>query len=209
MVGVANRKKLKFWAMLQNISNFARGVGYTAECTFAFFDHTLSAATRERPLNKMTGNNKAGRALNNSLQHKQSLLFRGCKALVFACDNYQRGLTLQEQQGKLSSAFFKGPHKCVHNMFQFEDTTFDDMHPYFSQHDQDIPLLWGMPVFEIVNEDAIVDLFMDYESFQTATTPDFTGEQYLWSSTSSGAFSCGCKIVNISRTNILQSVIIR
>ena len=44
---IANRKKLLYWAMIQNISNFARGVGRTAECAFGFFGHTLSPTSRD------------------------------------------------------------------------------------------------------------------------------------------------------------------
>ena len=72
---IANRKKLLYWAMIQNISNFACGVGRTAECAFGFFGHTLSPTSRDRLFNKLTGNDKEGRKENNTLRHKQSALF--------------------------------------------------------------------------------------------------------------------------------------
>ena len=86
-------------------------------------------------------------------------------------------MTLQEQRGKHSSAFFKGTHQCGHKVFPFEDSTFDEFHAYFTQHDQDIPSPWGMPAFEIVETDKLAGFFVNYDEFETITVPDFTGER--------------------------------
>ena len=139
--------------------------------SYVVFGHTLSATTRDSLFNKMTGNDKEGAKANNTLRQKQSKLFRGCAALVFAYDNYQRGMTLQEQRGKHSSAFFKGTHQCAHKVYPFADCTFDEFHAYFSQHDQDIPSPWGMHAFEIVEDDNFAEFLVTYNDFDTLATP--------------------------------------
>ena len=44
---ITNRRSLTHWALIQNISSFARGVGRTAESAFAFFGSHLSSSARE------------------------------------------------------------------------------------------------------------------------------------------------------------------
>ena len=177
MIRIANRRKLKYWAMIGNISNFARGVGRHAESAFSYFGHTLSPSARHQLFNKLTGNSKQSGSDNNSLREKQSRLFRTCAALIFTYDNYQRGMTLQEQRGKHSSAFFKGTHQCAHKVFPFQDCTFDECFVYFSQHDQDIPSPWGMPAFECIDQIDPSGCFVDFDSWESVKTPDFTGER--------------------------------
>ena len=87
-------------------------------------------------------------------------------------------MTLQEQRGKHSIAFFKGTHQCAHKVYPFADCTFDEFHAYFSQHDQDIPSPWGMPAFEIVEDDNFAEFLVTYNDYDTLATPDdFTGER--------------------------------
>ena len=61
MIRTADRKKLTYWDIVQNISSFTRGVGRTVESAFAFFGHALSAGTRTCIFNKITDNDKEGR----------------------------------------------------------------------------------------------------------------------------------------------------
>ena len=56
----------------------------------------------------------------------------GCQALVITYDNFQRGLALQHQKGKHSSALFKGTHECAHKVTPFDDTAFDDLFVNFT-----------------------------------------------------------------------------
>ena len=177
MARIRNRKKLKHWAMIQNIANYARGVGRTAEVLIAYFGNALSNTTRRRLWTKLIGNDKAGLASNNTVRERQSILFRGSKALILAYDNYQRGLSLPNQRGKHSSAFFKGTHQCAHKVIPFTDCTFDEMHASFTLHDQDIPSPWGMPAFELADLENPSDFFVQYENFNTVVTPDFSGER--------------------------------
>ena len=111
------------------------------------------------------------------MRKAHSMLFGTMKAVIFAYDNFQRGLTLQHQRGKHSSAFFKGTHECAHEVTPYDDVTFDNFHPFFSQHDQDIPSPDGMPAFEIVNVGSPSAFFASYESFESCELPDFTGER--------------------------------
>jgi len=111
MIRQSNCTTLNHWAIIQNISNFAQGVDKTADSAFPFFGQTTSNTTCTRLFNTMTGNDKDGRAKKSTLWEKQHALFWTCAALIFTYDNYQRGVTLQEQHGKHSSAFsFKETH---------------------------------------------------------------------------------------------------
>ena len=57
---VANRRSLKYWAMISNISGFSRGVGQMAESAYAYSGQALSNATQRRLWAKLTGSNKEG-----------------------------------------------------------------------------------------------------------------------------------------------------
>ena len=94
---------------------------------------------------------------------------------MLAYDNYQRGLTLQHQQGKHSSAYFKGTHQCAHKVIPFKDTRWDCLFVDFSQLDQDIPSPVGMPAFELVNLENPARFFLNFDLFESCTLPDFTG----------------------------------
>ena len=104
-------------------------------------------------------------------------MFRACAAVVFAYDNYQRGLTLQHQCGKYSSAFFKGTNQCAHKVFPFTDATFDEMFAVFTQQDQDIPSPWGMPAFEVTDMDDQASFLENFDQFKSIVTPDFSGKR--------------------------------
>ena len=153
----------------------ARGLGRSAETAFAYFGNCVSGMTRIRIFGNLTGNNKAGKASRNTMTHKLMRLFKTETSLIICYDNFQRGLTLQHQRGKHSSAFFNGTHQCAHKMTPFDDTTFDAFHPDFTQTDQDIPSPWGMPAFEIVDQSALGTFFDTFESFNSVVLPDFTG----------------------------------
>mmetsp|Transcript_43134 Transcript_43134/g.73565 ORF Transcript_43134/g.73565 Transcript_43134/m.73565 type:complete len:150 (-) Transcript_43134:697-1146(-) len=70
MVRISNLKQIPHWVLIQNISNFSRGIGRTAECAFTFFGHTLAATSREWLFNRITGNDNVGRLTNNTLRKK-------------------------------------------------------------------------------------------------------------------------------------------
>ena len=170
MARIANRHRLTHWAMMMNIANYARGVGRTAEASMSYFGSTLSDSTRRRLFTKLAG---AAAALRKA----QGRLFRSCRALLFAYDNYQRGVTLQHQRGEHSSAYFKGTHQVAHKVNEFSDQSFDSSFVTFTQFDQAIPSPWGMPAFETVDLLHPANFFLNYESFQSIVTPEFTGER--------------------------------
>ena len=58
MARVANRQRLGNWAMIHNISLFARGVGRAAESAVAFFGNALASTIRRAKFDKLTGNDK-------------------------------------------------------------------------------------------------------------------------------------------------------
>jgi len=132
---------------------------------------------RDRLFNNLTGNDKEGRKQKNSLRHKQGALFKTCQALIFAYDNYQQGLTLQEQRGKHSSAFFKGTHQVAQKVYPFTNQTFDELYVYFSQIDQDQPSPWVMPAIETADESHTTAFLVNHEDFESISTLDFTGER--------------------------------
>ena len=54
---IAHRRLLLHWALIQNLSNYARGVGPNAESAIAIFgSSSVSVATRKRILSKLSGN---------------------------------------------------------------------------------------------------------------------------------------------------------
>ena len=177
MVRISNRKWLVHWAMIQNITLFARGVGRAAESAVSYFGIALSNTSRRRLFDKISGNDKEGQAQKKTLRDRRCCMFRTCAALIFAYDNYQKGLSLQHQRGKHSSAFFKGTHECAHKVLPFTDCTFNEMYAMFTQHDQDIPSPWRMPAFEVVETEKQADLFAEYEQFESIITPDFSGNR--------------------------------
>ena len=116
MARTANRRKLMHLAFIASVANFARGVGNKAESAFAYFGNTLSVSGRKKVMAKLMGNDAEGRATKNTLADKQRRIMRIQAAIVFAYDNYQRGMKLQHQRGAHSSAFFKGTHQCAHKV---------------------------------------------------------------------------------------------
>ena len=177
MARTANRRKLMHLAFISSVANFARGVTNKAESAFAYFGNTLSISGRKRIMAKLTGDDAEGRVTKNTLADKQRRVMRVQAAIVFAYDNYQRGMKLQHQRGAHSSAFFKGTHQCAHKVNIFDDTTFDQVFAEFKMFHQPIPSPWGMPVFEFVEEDKMAEFFMNYNDFESDTTPDFTGKR--------------------------------
>ena len=119
-------------AICRSLSGFSHGFGRMAESTYAYFGQALSNATRRRLWAKITGSNKEGIATHISLRERQCRLFKSCTALIFAFNNYQRGLHLQHQRGEHTSAFFKGTHQCAHKVFPFADCTFVKMYAAFT-----------------------------------------------------------------------------
>ena len=163
----SNRKNLKHWAFIHSVSNYARGVGRSAESSFAYFGHTLSPTARRVVMSELMGTDRKSVAENNTLQHKQSRLLRRCTALIICYDNYQRGIKLQNQPGMHSSSFFKGTYQCGHQVTIFDDSTFDVFHVDFTQYDQAIPSPWGMPVFEFLDFDDFADFYVNYKDFHS------------------------------------------
>ena len=74
----ANRQRLLHWAMITNVANFARGVGQAAESAIAYFCPSIADRSRRRLFAKLTGDDKAGVASDNTWRHKIMRLFRGC-----------------------------------------------------------------------------------------------------------------------------------
>ena len=173
----AHRQSLPYWALVSNVSSMARGVGRAAETAFAYFGTSLSQGARHRLFTKITGNNKDGVASNNTQKDKWTRLFRGCRTLTLCYDNYQRGLTLQHQRGKHSSAFWKGTHQCAHKMTPFEDDRFDDFYANFTLLDQAVPSPMNMPAFETIDADKSANFFLHYSTFESMSLPDFTGDR--------------------------------
>ena len=95
-------------------------------------------------------------------------LFRACRALVLCYDNYQKGVTLQHQRGKHSSAFFKGTHQCGHKVEEYDNVTFDVFKASFTQLDQDIPSPDGMPTFELADLENPASFFWTTQSLNLA-----------------------------------------
>ena len=89
--------RLNHWAVIQSISNFARGVRVAAETAFAFFGNSVSPRTRSRIITRLTGNDKKGRAKGDAFVNKQMRMLRKEKMLLLSYDNFQRGLSLQYQ----------------------------------------------------------------------------------------------------------------
>ena len=128
-------------------------------------------------MSRIMGNDKKGIADNNILLHKQKRLLRPLGAVIFAYDNYQRGLSLQHQRGAHSTAFFRGTHQCCHKVIYFDDVSFDSFYVDFTQHEQAIPSPWGMPAFENIDVAAPSVFLLDHSTFKSITTPDFTGSR--------------------------------
>jgi len=106
----ANRRKLQYWAVINNISDYSRGVKASAEKAAAFHGHHVHPTMRRRIIGRLTGNNKKGRA------DKQRRLLGACKAIALCFDNFQRGVSLLNQRGEHSLSFFKGTHQCTHQV---------------------------------------------------------------------------------------------
>ena len=154
-IRLANRRRLRTWALIQNIADYARGVKSGAEKAASYFGTKVHPSTRVRIVARMTGNDPQGRADCDTLEHKQRRLLKGCVAVALCYDNFQRGVSLKNQRGEHSSAFFKGTHQCAHNIVEFDDDTFDGIYPEFTQIDQAIPSPWGMPAFETFDDSGI------------------------------------------------------
>ena len=91
MARQTNRRRLIHWGMIQNVSNFARGVSTAAEKASAYFGNSVSSSTRRRHFTRLTDNDKEERANGNTLKHKQARLLRTCRTVILCYDNYKRG----------------------------------------------------------------------------------------------------------------------
>ena len=176
---MAHRRSLTYWdwALISNLSSMARGVGRAAETAFAYFGTSLSQAARHTLFSKITGNNKDDIASNSTQKAKWTRLFHGCRALTLAFDNYQRGVTLQHQRGKYSSAFWKGTHQCAHKMIPFEDEHFEDFYADFTLLNQAVASPMNMLAFETIDAADFSNFFLHYSLFESMSLPDFTGDR--------------------------------
>ncbi len=163
MARVAHRSRLKSWAMIQSISSFSRGVDSVTENAFAFFGNLIFAFTR---MQMMTGWRDAA---NKKLQQ----LLAGKKALIFVYDNFQQGIQLLFQCEGHSAAFFHGTNICTHQMIPFVNTIWDAYCMDYTLINQACPSPLGMPWFHKFDFASIGDFFIDYDSFETPTHPDF------------------------------------
>ena len=96
------------------------------------------------------------------------------QSIIFCYDSYQRGLKLLQQRGEFSSAFFQGTHQCCHKFILFLNKAFDAIFSTFTQHNQAIPSPWGMPVFEVVDFENPSNFIMEYVTYKSVVTPDFS-----------------------------------
>jgi len=166
--------------MIQNLTNFARGVGRSAESAISYVGNTIPSTARLSIFGKLTGNSKAGRATNNTLKHEQTRVLCLQKAIILCYDNYQKGIQLQHQRRTHSSSFFKGTHQCAHAVFPFQNFTFDKFHALFTQHDQAIPSTWDMPVYETIDFDSAKStskFIVECKTNESIVTPNFIGQR--------------------------------
>ena len=95
-----NRRLLRHWALVGNIADYARGVKSGAEKAAAYNGNKVHPTTRSRIFARLTGNDIQGRADGNTLEMKQRLLLRSCRAIIVCYDNFQRGVSLLNQRGE-------------------------------------------------------------------------------------------------------------
>ena len=162
LVQMADWEKLKHRGFIQNVANFVRGVGRSAESAFSYFGPTVLYTICNRMMARLMGSDKKGVRENDTLVDKQTRQLGVEPAIIFCYDNCQRGSKLLHQRGEHSSAFFKGTHQCCHKAIIFLNKAFDAIFSIFTQHDQAIPSPWGMPVFEVVDFENTSNFIMEY-----------------------------------------------
>ena len=140
--------RLKHWALVNNISDYCRGSKTVSENMACYFGHHVHPNTRRRVLGDCAGTTKTERAKGNTLASKQRRLLSACRSVIICYDNFQRGVTMQDQRGRHSSAFFKGTHQCAHKVKPFNDIAFDSHYVPVTYVNQQIPSPWGMPAYE-------------------------------------------------------------
>ena len=89
-------------------------------------------------------------------------------------DNFQRGLSLDNQRGGQSSAYFRGTHQVAHEIIPFEDDTFDAMYVPVTYLDQALPSPWGMSAYEGFDQSKPANFFFNWNDAETMSTPNFS-----------------------------------
>ena len=117
--------RLKYWALVNNVSDYCRGSRTVSENMACYFGHHVHPSTRSAVMGHCAGTSKIERAKGNTRANHQRRLLSGCASVLICYDNFQRGVTMQDQQGRHSSSFFKGTHQCAHMVKPFNDPSFD------------------------------------------------------------------------------------
>ena len=134
--------------MVNNICDYCRGVKVASEKMSCYFGHHVHPTTRTRTVNEMAGNDKASREKGDSLVDKQKELLAMSTAVIICYDNFQRGVSLEDQRCGRSSAYYRGTHQVAHQTIPFTNNIFDAMYIRMTYMDQAIPSPWGMPAYE-------------------------------------------------------------
>ena len=136
-----------------------------------YFGHHCHPTTRSTTVNEMAGNDKASRAKGDSLTAKQMKLLSTTTAVIICYDNFQRGISLEDQRGGRSSAYFRGTHQVAHEIIPFSDEDFDAMYVPMTYIDQAIPSPLGMPAYEEFDTSDPAKFFFNWNETNTVSTP--------------------------------------
>ena len=111
-------------------------------------------------VNEMAGYDKASRSKGDSLTAKQMKLLSTTTAVIICYDNFQLGISLEDQRGGRSSAYFRGTHQVAHEIIPFSNEDFDAMYVPMPYIDQAIPSPWGILAYqEFYTSDPANDFF--------------------------------------------------
>ena len=101
-----NAKLLNAIKAFHNICDYCSGVKVASEKMSCYFGHHVHPTTRFATANEMAGHDKASREKGDSLTNKQKELLAKSTAVIICYNNFQRGVSLEDQRGGCSSAYF-------------------------------------------------------------------------------------------------------
>jgi hypothetical protein len=116
-----------------------------------YFGHHVHPTRRITAVNEMTGNYAAGSNSGNILTAKQMTLLLDSIAAIICYNNFQRGISLEDQGGGRSSAYFFGTRQGAHQIVPFSNKHFDGYYVPTTYIEPAIPLPWGMPAYKQFN----------------------------------------------------------
>ena len=165
---MSNFRELSHWALVQTTCFYANGVRAVVVNQSRFLGSTVSTTFRDEHYS----------ALAKSLTKLRVRMLAGIRVANFVYDNVTSSSMLRDSRGQ-STKFLNATHMAVHEVSEFTNRTFDNIHvanTYSRNQIQMSPS--GMRQYEnvdVTSVEAVCGVILNQDSLSKVVAPDLTG----------------------------------